>query len=537
MRRRLSLFVLMASPCVFLASLYLLWVESAHKATGSGIAGLLNEFAGSGVSFYGWAGIYGSAAALAALALILGAGVSLLRPQLTTRLPLASAGLALLYLALLNAAYLQGTSVFEATFRHVSVHLAPGADLGIASAAIAFLAAVGAHWEQVARRPSVPVVVAFALTVGLLAAFILPWLQVHAPHVRTGGAIGYQTSNLGSSVAVFIAAIACFGLPLWARGTPPGRRLVAALGIVVLVAGGLSTLGTHLHWTYEAWLQLGCSLGLVALALTTSRGLRISWPPIDEVAAMAAGSLLVVSMFLPWQKICVPGGGACVSSSGWTLAQAPTAGGLTVVLLVLLLGFRHLYVELAVGAAIYVMASGFAITRAPMTHLGWGAFLGFVGAAGLLVVCASRLGSVPHDQKRLLMRFVPMLACLGFLAIPVVTLTGQLSLFSLTLDAYSPWRWDWIELAAVLVALRLLGRWLGGPKADDELVLLPVALLALTVLTVVEAHSAGYINWEAWLSIGLCVLLALLGWLERNGLENFRVPEEIWRIDRLPGES
>jgi hypothetical protein len=131
-----------------------------------------------------------------------------------------------------------------------------------------------------------------------------------------------------------------------------------------------------------------------------------------------------------------------------------------------------------------------------------------------------------------------MLACLGFLAIPVATLTGRLSLFSafsVTLDAYSPWRWDWVELGAILVGLRLLGRWLAGPKADDELVLLPLALLAMTVLTVVEASRAGYINWEAWLSMGLCVLLVVLGWLERNGgLDKLRIPEEIWRVDRLP---
>jgi hypothetical protein len=43
------------------------------------------------------------------------------------------------------------------------------------------------------------------------------------------------------------------------------------------------------------------------------------------------------------------------------------------------------------------------------------------------------------------------------------------------------------------------------------------------------------IGWESWVSIALCVLLAVLGWLERSSrLESFRVPEEIWRVDRLP---
>src|SRR5262249_33444316 len=146
--------------------------------------------------------------------------------------------------------------------------------------------------------------------------------------------------------------------------------------------------------------------------------------------------------------------------------------------------------------------------------------------------------SVPTDRTRLLVRFAPTTACLCFLALPTVTMTGRLS-FSLEFD--SPWRvyWLWFELAAILLALRLLGRWLAGPGADDELVLLPLALLVLTVLDVILARRAfGSITWEGWLPIGLCMLLAVLGWLERtSGLERLRIPEEIWRIDRLPGES
>jgi len=36
--------------------------------------------------------------------------------------------------------------------------------------------------------------------------------------------------------------------------------------------------------------------------------------------------------------------------------------------------------------------------------------------------------------------------------------------------------------------------------------------------------------------VGLCLLLALFGWIEEtSGLERVRVPEEAWRLDRLPG--
>ena len=535
MRRRLSLIVLLASSSVFLGSLYLTWVESGGPAVATNKPqGPLDLFSG-GITYDGW-GSWGQAAALVALALAVGAGAALLRPQRETHLPFAGAGMALLYLALFSAAALHGTGVFRGAFEHRSVHLAAGAYLGLASAAVALLAAIGAHWDEPPGRPQVQAGLAFALTIGLLAAFILPWLRLHAPRVEAGAATGYEISNSGDNVVVFIALLACFGLLLWGRRTGPGRRLATALGIAVLVGGGLSPLGLDVHWHYEAWMQLGCSLGLVALALATGRGLRISSPRVSDVAAVVAASLLVASMFMPWQKVC--GGGACASTSGWTQFYSATAGGLAVTLLVLLLGFRHLFVELAVGAAVYVMAAGFVVTEFPRTDLGYGATLGFAGAALLLVVAARQLGSVPAGRRRLLMRFVPMIACLGFLAIPVATLTGGLSQ---SLESDSLWRvyWYWLEVGAILVVLRLLGRWLGGPKADDELVLLPLALLALTVIEVSLVRRAfGIISWEGWVSIGLCVLLAVLGWLERTSrLERFRVPDEIWRVDRLPGES
>jgi hypothetical protein len=533
MRTRLWLYVLLASTLTFFASLFLQWVESTPTAAAgtSGALSLLNLF--NGVSFDGW-GPYGQVAALVALALAATTGVSLLHPQQERRLPLASAGVALLYLALFNAAQTHDFGVFVGT-QSVSVQLGPGAYLGIACAVVAFVATVGARWDELTRRPSALVVVALALTIGLLTAYILPWLQL--PGLGTGvtaGATGYQFSNTPDTLTIFIALLACFALPLWGPRTPPGRRLAAALGLAVLVGGTLSYRGVHLHWPYEAWLQLGCSLGLVVLALATARGLRLSLLPVAEAAAAVAASLLVVSMFLPWQRVC--GGGLCDSSSGWTLTNSSTAGGLAVIALVLHLGFQRLFVELAVAVAIYVLIQGFVITEFAQARVGYGAPLGFAGAALLLIAAARRLGNVPPDRKRVLLRFVPLIACLGFLAIPVVTMTGRLSQ---PLEVDSPWHWYWFELGAIIVALRLLGRWLGGPRADDELVLLPLALLVLTVLDVFLAHRAfGTFSWESWVSTGLCVLLAVFGWLERIGrLENLRVPEEIWRVDRLPGES
>lgn len=41
--------------------------------------------------------------------------------------------------------------------------------------------------------------------------------------------------------------------------------------------------------------------------------------------------------------------------------------------------------------------------------------------------------------------------------------------------------------------------------------------------------------WGAIILVELCLLLAVFGWIEEDrGLEGLRVPEEIWRVDRLP---
>ena len=96
------------------------------------------------------------------------------------------------------------------------------------------------------------------------------------------------------------------------------------------------------------------------------------------------------------------------------------------------------------------------------------------------------------------------------------------------------WRLILLEAAAIVVGLRLIGRWLTGPGADIELLYLPVALLALTSLDLGERQHIYAIGWEGWLALALCVLLIVLGWLgQRGSLDNFRIPDEIWRVDRI----
>ena len=41
--------------------------------------------------------------------------------------------------------------------------------------------------------------------------------------------------------------------------------------ILVLVVGGFSVFGTHTHWPYQAWLAIGCAVGLLVLAVASNR--------------------------------------------------------------------------------------------------------------------------------------------------------------------------------------------------------------------------------------------------------------------------
>jgi hypothetical protein len=62
----------------------------------------------------------------------------------------------------------------------------------------------------------------------------------------------------------------------------------------------------------------------------------------------------------------------------------------------------------------------------------------------------------------------------------------------------------------------------------------PLALLALAALDLIRFRG-GDVVWGAVILVGLCLVLALCGWIEEhNGLDGVRVPEEIWRVDRLP---
>ena len=66
-----------------------------------------------------------------------------------------------------------------------------------------------------------------------------------------------------------------------------------------------------------------------------------------------------------------------------------------------------------------------------------------------------------------------------------------------------------------------------------RLTLVPLILLTLAALELIRFRN-GNVIWGDVILVGLCLLLALFGWIEEdNALESIRVPETL-RVGRLP---
>jgi len=514
---RLSQLVMLGSSFAFVASLYLTWVSATPPAgentgSGTGLSGVLDLL--DAFSFSGW-GTFGQAAALAAIALIVLVVVGFVRPELADSLPFGGCAIALATLALVNAAALRTDGIYRLGYEHASARLSTGAYVGGAAAFVALLGAAAASRDRFAELGSATVAAATLLTAGLVAAYVLPTLNVHT-HPLTG-ASGFQFISVGTYGTAIMLLIASFGLTFWLGAEPPLRRLSAAAVILVLAVGGFSTLGTHMHWPYEAWLAIGCAAGLLALALATNGRPRLARPTRQDALALEGAFLLFASLFFNWERSCpTRGGGTCFVSNGWS---GGLSGGLVAILVVLLVGFRRLSPELAIAVGIYAMGTGFAITA--HGSLSYGAFLGFAGAALLLLAVAMQLGTLSPPRFRI----VPIVASLAFVAIPALAVTSRIE----ELSIWRPWILFLFEAAAVVVGLRLCGRWLAGRARDAEVLLLPVALFGLTGLNLGAIQDVFVIHWESWLALALCAFLIVCGLVDRKG----GTPAEIWRVDRI----
>jgi hypothetical protein len=523
---------MLGGSLTFLVSLYLRWMEQtampcAHP--GSWHCALTFNL---GQNYDGW-DPFGQIAAVLAFALAGAAIAAMMDRRLASRLPVGKVALALGIFALLSVADLWGFAVAQGGYDGFTTGLGSGGYLGLASAGGVCIAAAAARWSELIRPPSAAAAVGQVITLVLIASFLLPALNVHAPR-RTLGASGYQFV-FQTGTGVFICAVACLGLAAWSRADRPALRLATAAAIATLVAGYLLPLRSiYARWPYELWLLLACTVALLALSLVGSRGVRFHRPSVYEVATVSPAVLLIVSLFLPWQSPCAQG--SCVAQQGWGLRGSALAGTFVLVLLVAVVCLRRFPGELALGTAIYVMSAGLTATEYYPGHLGYGAPLGFAGAACLLYVGLRRLRPLPG--KGFLIRLAPAFAALGLLSFEVGAVAGRTTTF----EIQSPWlELQLLDAAAILLTLRVLLRWFDRPRDHADVVLLPLGLLALTVLALIYSSTSGFsdaaISWEGWVSVFLCLALAVCGWIERKGggLERFRVPEAIWRIDRLPG--
>jgi hypothetical protein len=320
------------------------------------------------------------------------------------------------------------------------------------------------------------------------------------------------------------------------------------LGVALFTAAAFSSLTflrTHL---YGAWIGLALAIVLVALPLTRDIRVPSVRLPGYALATGGAATLLVVALFLPWQELCYErnGGagffsGSCLSMNGWTTPPGSVAAIMALALVVL--DPRRLAtstLELGTGVALAVATLGFQLERHSGTTTGFraefgsGAMVGLVAAATLLALVLVRQGRPTIDWGRAVVRLAPMIACAAYVAVVVLPWWGVLPDDVQSALSFAPL--SWLTLAGALVGVRLLGLWVAQVPAATAsahwLVVLPLALLALATLDLVRLRDEG-LTWVRGTVVGLCLVLLLLGWVEkRDGLERLRLPE-VLRIDRL----
>jgi hypothetical protein len=532
--KRLPLYVLLASALTFLVSLFLPWRETTTSALVFGTdQGQPALFRNGGI--VGWSALAGDVAVLLVVATVLTTVAALHRPQLAPRLPIGSLGVALGYFAVAVALEVHALGqVFSGAFTGTP-HAAPsswayGFYLGLTSAGLAVLSAVVYRWRGLPPLPGASDALAVLLGSALLVSFLLPWL----------GLPGGETANYGIQSAP--AAIAALALILgggWLLREAGQRwRLPVAGAIAVLTGGAASDVSFSYDHRYGTWIGVGCAVSLVALEAVRAWPVRLPVLPRGLTAVRAgAAALLSVALFLPWQQLHA-GLTPERTADGWSLVTGAAAGGLCLLLLAFpaLPALESYVLDTVVAVAVFATVAGTAVrAESSFLRIGYGAFLG-IAAAGILLVTALvplRVGHV--DRRRALARAVPLGASVLCVAAVVVSLWFVLPV---------SWRFQagalsgGLAVPGVLLGLYLLRLWalrVRSPEpAGHGLTLAPLVLLALASLELIRYRNAEVI-WSAVILVGLCLLLALCGWIEeRRGLENVRVPDEIWRVDRLP---
>ncbi|HEY7421971.1 MAG TPA: hypothetical protein VH541_08165 [Gaiellaceae bacterium] len=533
MRGRIPLFVLLASSLTFLASLFLPWRETQAPQTG-GIQGLLNQFSGNGREIDGWVTGVGDVAVLLIVAVVVATIAALRRPHLAAKLPFRSLAIALGYFAVAVAVEAHTFSKvlvggFTGHPPRLQASWAYGFYLGTASAGIVLLSGLASRRSELLRPRGTAGAAAGVLGITLLTSFLLPWFAFVGPE-------GYSIPGIVSAPV----AIAALGLILgagWLHSEGGQRwRLPFAIATAILTGGAASGLVVGGSYRYGTWIGIGCAVSLVALEAVRAWPLRLPALPRGPAAVrLGAAALLIVALFLPWQEL----DGSSYRLVGWYEVSGAAAGTLCLLLLATpaLPVLEAYLLDTAVAVALFVSALGTSLRAdGPFFRMDYGAIVGFVAAGILLGIALLRLRPGRVDKSRALARAVPLalsVLCVAAVVIPIWFVL--------------PERWrsqseplnSWLAVSGVLLGLYLIRLWalrVHGPASTRGLLtLVPLVLLTLPSLELIRFRDDPKIQWGAVILVGLCLLLAVFGWIEEHrGLEGLKVPEA-WRVDRLPG--
>lgn len=523
MRGRIPLFVLLASALTFLASLFLPWITVTEGQ------GLFDQVAPGRPD--GWVAGPGDVAVLLVIAIVV-VGIAVLRhPRFAAGLPIAGLGVALGYFAVAVAVTVRSPGLFR------GVTWTYGFYLGLASAGVVVLSGLTCRSSAFPWPRDATDVTAAVLGTALLVSFLLPWYGFASPT--------YTVYGVGLPTAAIVALSLILGAG-WLHGDT-GRhwRLPLAIAVAVLTGG---TAGAVLPAPlsainrYGMWIGIGCAVSLVALEAARAWPVRVPDLP-HRLAAVRLGAavLLIVALFLPWLEFHAFG--TLHGSDGWYPSTGAAAGSLCLLLLAALAlpELENYGLDASVAIVIFVSALATAFREETFIYrIGYGAFVGIAAAGVLLFTALMRLRPGGVEPRRVLERAVPLAASILCVAAVIVP-----SWFVLP----QAWRYqaapltNWLAVPALLLALYLVRLWVtrvqvpSRAKTGSRLTVAPLVLLTLPSLELIRNRDAE-ISWGAVILVGLCLLLAIFGWVEESrGLEGFRIPEEIWRIDRLPGEG
>jgi hypothetical protein len=529
MRTRLPLFLLLASALTFLGSLFLPW-RSTHAATLSVGSPSLPATIGGG-QIDGWVSGAGDVAVVLVVAIVIAAVATLRRPAISARLPFATLSVALGYFVAAVAVEVHRLSQqiggFTGFARVPATSWTYGFYLGLASGVVALFSGLAVRPSESRPPRGVADVVAAALGIALLVSFLLPWLGFKSPPSFSG-----YPGIVYASVAIAALGL-ILGAPFLHREAGRPWRLPFAIAVAILAGGAFSATAFGAVHKYGAWVGIGCAAALVVLEAGVARPLRLPEPPRGWAAVrVGAAGLLLAALFLPWQQF-----GPGETTNGWYDVAGAAAGSLCLVLIATpaLPVLEDYVVDLVVAVALLVSALGTTSRENAFIRIGYGAFIGLAAAGVLLVAVFMRWRPGPIDGGRLRARAVPLTASILCVAAVIVPWWNVLPRDWANQAVPLP---GWMGVPGLLLSLYLVRLWwqrVGGASVTgNRLTLVPLTLLTLASLELIRFRGDYDVAWSAIILVGLSLLLAVLGRTEeRGGLDGLRVPDEIWRVDRL----